>query len=232
MDIERKTAMVVSPRNELTLASPELIQGAKALKYKPQTLLARIQQFLPNPVEARIYLSIGPQLKHRPATFAIILRELMGSQEINEHDLDPVKGSNTARVEWLLDALETILTLTLRVPDDYNGLRLGAQTAARLWIAYGHNADTFIASVMDNIPEVAQALGYTGRKPYRSRLGDDDYEWYPEGRVAKHAFGMFNHVIYPYCRDKGVPYFLEFLEFFQVGEIARSVEEWDDMEDE
>ncbi len=224
--------MAVSPKNELTLASPELIQGAKALNYRPKTLLDRIQQHLPNPVEARIYLSVGPKMKHRPATFAIILRELMGSQEINEQDLDPVKGTSVARVEWLLDALETVLALILRAPDDYNGLRLGAQSAARLWIAYGDNADTFIASVMDNIPEIAHQLGYTGRKPYRSRLGDDDYEWYPEGKVAKHAFGMFNHVIFPYCRDHGVPYFLEFLEFFQVGEIARSIEEWEDMEDE
>lgn len=205
----------VSAKNEITLGSPELIAGAALIRHKPETLLAKLNEFFPNPVEARFYLSIGPKLKHRPKTFSKILRELLGDAEICEQDLEVRRGLSSAKVDKLLFDLETALTLMLRMPYDYNNLRLGAETIARMVIAYSDDVDAFIASVMDNIPEVGEILGYKPRRIYRTRYSDDaSYVWYPEGLIAKHAFGFWGHVIYPECVKYGIPYVTEFLDYF------------------
>lgn len=212
---QQNSAISLYLKTEITLGSPELIVGASLIKHKPETLLARLNEFLPNPVEARFYLSIGPRLKHRPKTFSKILRELLGETEISVHDLEVRQGESYAKVDKLLADLETALTLMLRMPHDYNNLRLGAETVARMVIAYGDDVDAFIASVVDNIPEVGEILGYKPRRIYlRKREVDNNCVWYPEGIIAKHAFGFWSHVIYPECLKFGIPYLTEFLDYF------------------
>jgi hypothetical protein len=226
-----ESALAVRMRQEITLGSVELVVGSQLLRRKPETLLKEIREHLPSIVEARLYLAIGPTLRHKPKTFALIVREFMGTQEIQATDFETAPGATEPKIVEFLGDLQVALGLILRMPNDYSNLRIGAVSVARLVLAFGVNAEMFISSIMDNIPEVGRALGYSGRGSSRNWYGEDGEDYFPEGKIAKHAFGFWSHVIYPYCIAKGIPPMIEFLEIFEDeellrGAIAASGDEW------
>ncbi len=215
-------SLSVSVQNELTITSPELLIGAKDMGYRPELLLKRIQEHLPNPVEARLYLATGAKLRHRPSTFSTLLRELLGGDEIHEADLLARYENSARKFDKLLSDLEIAFTLILRAPIDYNGLRIGAQTAARLVIAYSDETDSFLASIVENIPDIGDLFGYKPIPSYRtSRYRDDSYVFYPAEKITGHALGFWGQVIYPEFVKEGRPYPTEFLDYFDDNEQYR-----------
>lgn len=194
--------LTVSLKNELTVSSPELVAGASLLKMTPQTLLRKVNRYLPNPVEARFYLEIGPPLKHHPRVFSDILREVMGNDELGVGDFnDPL--FNGAKLDFIIKHIEDVASLIIRASNDYNILWISGLTASRLVLVYGDNADSFIASIMDNIHDIAILL-----------KGESVHS-YKEERIAKAAFGMWCHKFYPLYNKYGRVHHVEFLEYFQ-----------------
>lgn len=217
-----ESALSVRMREEITLGSMELVVASKLLKRKPETLLKEIREYLPSVVEARLYLAISPTLRHKPKTFSLIIREFLGTTEIQAADFEAAPGSSEPKIVGFLGDIQVALGLILRMPNDYDNLRIGAVSVSRLVLAFGENAEMFISSVMDNIPEVGKALGYRGRQEKRSWYGDDNCDYYNEGKIARHAFGFWAQVIYPYCNKEGIPPMVEFLEIFEHEELLKA----------
>jgi hypothetical protein len=61
---------------------------ATRLRWKPQTLIARIEQALPAVIEQQIYLAVG-DFRILPGSMAKLLRMYLGHQELQLEDLNP-----------------------------------------------------------------------------------------------------------------------------------------------
>jgi hypothetical protein len=186
-----------------------LAQTAKQFRWNTSTLTTHMNRYLPSVVEQALYLSIAPDFRHRPKTVAIVLRRFFGEQELKAQDLikySPEGQYPTSTFDQLLPKIEQVLELILRVKNDYEDLRLGADTAACLVEVYGDNANVLIESIFNRIEEIRRVM-----KCNKNSM---------ENTVARKALKFWAITIYPYCRTHDVPDFLEFMDFFDNDEVG------------
>lgn len=186
----------------LVPTNKNVIRASLALKRKPATLIKHIKRYLSSPVEQSIYLEIAAEFRHKPDTFKSILNKILDRDLIEQDLMKTFDG--TQWHETKVDSIEPViieaLHLIQRVPNDYEDLRIKASTAAVLVMSYGEDAISFIDSIMDDWIEIAEILKF-GR--YASR--------YPTARAA---IWLWLNKILPYCKQKGIPDQIRFMDYF------------------
>lgn len=197
------------PRHRFSFAlipsNPEVIRASRALRRKPETLIKNVQKYMSSPVEQALYIQIAGQFHHLPRVFKEILEVIQGKDndltvnDLWEHTNDQGEFFS-AKVQQIEPMLEETLSLILRVPNDYQQLRLKASTAAMLVMSFGDDAISFIDSIMEDWCEIREILGFSDRSTQ-----------YP---VARAAIWMWRNEILPYCRVNGIPDQLRFMDHF------------------
>jgi hypothetical protein len=106
----------------------------------------------------------------------------------------------------------------MRVPNDFQGFRLGCQRATRLSEIYGEYAYDFVETIFSDLHQLAEYLGM----PYSS-----------EFNIARRALWVWEFEVVPYCEQHGVPYPLRMIDFFhEFGCLGRTLGDPDDEEAE
>lgn len=184
----------------LSLDNPELLRAALKLRRKPDRLIKQLKETFPTRVEQALAINIMAEFSHRPETIKKVLVVLMNGADLREQDLIPSAVTGISLIEQMLPLMEEILNLILRVPNDYQGLRLGCKRASKLIMIYGEKVDDFLSSVVDDLQFVGDILHMS-----RSTNGD----------IMRRALHVWEVGIIPYCEKHAMPYPITLREFFE-----------------
>lgn len=193
---QKNESFALVPTNKLVKKTSAM------LRWKPETLIRNIKQWMSSPVEQFIYLDNASQFSHQPKTFKQILK-VIAHDDLRICDLEETIV-NGQKFSSKVKSIEPILTETLhlirRIPNEYDFLRLKATTAASLVMAYGSDAITFIDSIAEEWVEIAEALHF-----YSSS----------QDKVVRAAIWMWANKITPYCKKQGIPDQVRFMDYFE-----------------
>lgn len=185
----------------LTPAHPAVVSIAARAHWKPDTLVRKIKDALPAPVEQQLYLRIAESVRVQPSSLGKILRVFLGNKTLQPRDMiDRSVGKNLSVnlfVKTLDLALET-LAVTHVMAEEYGPVTI--ELGARLVKAYGP----------DNVQDVIDSL--LCYLTARMDVGD---------RIRAMAIAWFAREGLSYCEDRGTPYPSDVEEWLAVDFAAR-----------
>ena len=202
--------VMLSPEGNRTIIhalvpSNQYVQAiAKRFKWKPETLIARVEKALPSVVEQQIYLRLGADFQIHPESLAKLLREYLGSYELKPEDFFNKKvGENLVMNKFadVAEFLEGALNLINKVSIEYSGFSISMRSAAVLVDAYGPDgAENLIDSIASRLDEVIEHIGGEGRSFDRA--------------MSIAIYFLVNKVM-PEMRSHGAPAVLDIMDFFE-----------------
>ena len=210
---QRTTAnsvVMVSPQGIRTVVHPLVPANSRVqavahqLKWKPETVVARVQKALPSVVEQQIYLRLGAEFRIQPESLKKLLREFLGPEELKPEDFfDREVGRNLIvnKFTEVAEFLEGALNLINKVSIEYSGFALSMRSAAVLVNVYGpEGAEKIIDSISARIEEVGARTGGSHRSFDRA-MG-----------IAIHF--LVNRIM-PEMDNHGLPPVLDIMDFFE-----------------
>lgn len=152
--------MVVRMSRELTRHNPRVQAIALRMRWRSETLITRVKEALPSPVEQHIYLRIARSIRLLPESMRKILRYHLGATELQPSDLiDRQIGPGVVSNKFTdtMDFLETVLLLLKKVTTDLNHT-LSITDAAKLTALYGEYAEALLDSIASSINKIREHL--------------------------------------------------------------------------
>lgn len=252
-DLEDEPVVALSlPTDPLALvpSNPAVLQIGSRLRWKPTTVVSRVQKALPSTFEQSLYLLLAKDFGIQPESLAKILDTYYGSRGFIAADMlerrkvGPELYSDT--FAQFVEFFETCMYLMRLVTDEIGTSVLSMELAAELVVAYGdQEAEQLVESFCNNLDVYCDILNVNQRRSYSDRartclyiflkgyleetqksgtpnlLGVEDYN---ELRMARHC--SMSQVGVPYI-DKDIAEQMEADELLSVPPVYQqsSVEE-------
>ncbi len=160
-ELTKTETMVVRMGRELTRHNPRVQSIALRMGWRSETLIDRVKNELPSPIEQHVYLSVARSISLLPKSLKRILRHHLGDRELSASDLvDRQIGDNTVSNVFneTMDHLEVVLVLMNKSKSDL-GLALSIEDSSDLASIYGDYAEAILDSIASQIDPIRSRLG-------------------------------------------------------------------------
>src|SRR6266481_2244098 len=167
-------SLVPAQRYELTTTNPMVVALSKAFRWKPETVIARIERALPNKFEQQVYLGVAESFRIRPESLAKLLELYRGGKPLSPSDLErrPM-GKNVVSNSFgdFSDFFEACMNLVKIVSKEFEAFGIGMEFAARIVLAYGPNNPEQVIEMVDaNLDECCEFFQISSHHSYPVRL--------------------------------------------------------------
>lgn len=140
---------------------------ARRFRWEPTTLIRRVENALPAPVEQQVYLEVGLGYRIQPESLAKMLKVFREADSLREIDRDwHTVGLNMVKSRFtdILDKIEAALLLIDKTSDAAEYM-MSMESAAHLVEAYGEHAEDVLGQIIENLGVVQRLLCISSEVP-------------------------------------------------------------------
>lgn len=133
---------------------------AYKMRWNPETVVRRVQNALPAPVEQQVYLEVALGFRIQPESLRTMLDVFRESDPLRDADRDWVTvGPDMVKSRFtdIVDKIEQALLLVDKT-SDASEYMMSMESAAQLVEAYGDHAENVLGQIIENMGDVAERL--------------------------------------------------------------------------
>ena len=148
-------------RTALVPTNPRVKSIAFRLRWHVDTVIQRVEDALPSPVEQQLYLAVAGGFRIHPESLRKLLDVFLDGDNLRESDLQQVTiGPHlvVSRFDQTVDKIQSALSLLDKTSDTMAASCLSMTVVARLVEVYGDSAEEIVGSVIENSEYVADRL--------------------------------------------------------------------------
>lgn len=155
MGEDKNLVPAAASKLEVTISDPRVITLSDRWGWKPQTVVERVKESLPAPIEQQAYLELASGFGIQPESFAKILRGYLGDRELAMYDLDTAKGIATEVFTYVLQTMDLI-------HQDRKEWEIGLsiKTATKLVMLFGEKAVEVVDDIFIHASDICQLKGW------------------------------------------------------------------------
>lgn len=196
------TALEKVAQFALVETNPKVLDLSAKFRWRPTTVITRIQRALPAVVEQQIYLTVGPKYRIRPDSLKTILRTYLGQRELRIEDL----AENIAFFNQVDEYLDNVFEVVDKTSLQYTH-HLSMLNASKFVIRYGEHSEEIIDSISTHASEISAILHI--HTPYRAKV------------IAICIDFLINKIM-RYCDSRGMPDLTDIMDYFSdYGNLCR-----------
>lgn len=161
-------ALTSQDKTALVPSNPRVKSIAFRFRWGVDTVIKRVSNALPSPIEQQIYLRVAAGYRIHPESLRKMLNVFRGTDELKSTDLREVSvGQNmvVSRFDEIVEKVEQALALVDKTSDcaDY---MMSMDSAAKLVEVYGDHAEEMFGEIVENLYDVARLLGIKSESPH------------------------------------------------------------------
>lgn len=140
---------------------------ARKMNWNAETVIRRVQNALPAPVEQQIYLEVALSYRIYPESLKKMLDVFRESDALRDIDRDWFSvGPNLvkSRFDDVINKVEQALKLVDKDSDEADFM-MSMKSAAQLVESYGEHAEDVLGVIIENVAEVARLLDIKSEVP-------------------------------------------------------------------